>query len=225
MNYLPRQETWVRCLSQENALEVGSSLRYSYWDNSMEKGPWWATVHGVTKSQTWLKQLNMHTCNQVIVPSIWTSPNAVVQSLSHVTLFETPWTAVHQALLSFPLYQSLVKLMSIESVMPFNHLILCWTLLLLPSIFPNIRVFSNESVLCIRWPKYWSFSVSPSEDYSGLISFRIDWFDLLAVKRTLKSLLQHHSLKTWILRCSTFFMVQLSLDYIDLCQQSNLCTF
>ena len=130
-----------------------------------------------------------------------------------------------QASLFFTISQSLLKLLSIELVMSSNHLNLCHPLLLLPSIFPNIRVFSNESVLCIRWPKYWSFSVSPSEDYSGLISFRIDWFDLLAVKRTLKSLLQHHSLKTWILRCSTFFMVQLSLDYIDLCQQSNLCTF
>ena len=217
MNYLPRQETWVRCLGQENALEVGNSLQYSYQENPMDRGAWWAMVHGVTKSQTWLNRLNMRTCNQIIVPSIWTSPNAVVQSLSHVSLFATPWTAAHQASLSITNSRSLPKLMSIKSVMPFNHLILCWTLLL-PSIFPSIRVFSNESVLCIMWPKYWSFSfsISPSKDYSGLISFRIDWFDLLEVKGTLKSLLQHHSLKAWILRRSTFFKVQLSHPYMTI---------
>ena len=104
--------------------------------------------------------------------------------------------------------------MSIESVMPSNHLILCRPLLLLPSVFPSITVFSNESVLCIRWPQYWSFSISPSNEYSGLISFRIDWFDLLAVQETLKSLLQHHSLKASILRCSAFFMIQLSHPYM-----------
>ena len=106
--------------------------------------------------------------------------------------------------------------MSIESVMPSNHLILCHPLLFLPSIFPNIRVFSNESVLCIRWPKYWSFSfsISPSNEYSGLIAFRMDWLDLLAVQGTLKSLLQHHSSKALILRCSAFFIVQLSHPYM-----------
>ena len=111
---------------------------------------------------------------------------------------------------------SLLKLMSIESVMPCNHLILCRPLLLLPSIFPSIRVFSSESVLCIRWPKYWSFnfSISPSNDYSGLISFRIDWLDLLAVQGTLKSLLQHHTSKASILQCSAFFIVQLSHPYV-----------
>ena len=115
-----------------------------------------------------------------------------VQSLSHVQLFVTPWTAAHQASLSITNSRSLPKLMSIESVMPSNHLILCRPLLLLPSIFPSIRVFSNESVLRIRWPKYWSFSfsISPSNDYAGLISFRIDWFDLLVVQGTLKSLRQ-----------------------------------
>ena len=120
-----------------------------------------------------------------------------VQLLSHVRLFATPWTAVLQASLSTINCLSLLKLMSIESVMPFNHLILCHLLLLLPSIFPRIKVFSNESVLRIRWPKYWSFSfsISPSNEYSGLISFRIDWLDPLAVRGTLKSLLQHHSLK------------------------------
>ena len=128
----------------------------------------------------------------------------------------TLWTAACQASLSITNFQSLLKLMSIESVMPFNHLILCCPLLLLPSIFPTIRVFSNESVLHIRWPKYWSFniSISPSSEYSGLISFRMDWLDLLAVQGTLKSLLQHHSSKASILLCSAFFIVQLSHPYM-----------
>ena len=124
----------------------------------------------------------------------------------------TPWTAVCQASLSFTVSLSLLKLMSIESVMPSNHLILCRPLLLLPSTFHSIRVFSNESAVCIRWLKYWnfSFSISPSNEYSGLISFRIDWFDFLAVQGTLKSLLQYHSSKASILQYSAFFMVQLS---------------
>ena len=182
----------------------------------MDRGAWWAMVHGVTKSQTWLNRLNMRTCNQIIVPSIWTSPNAVVQSLSHVSLFATPWTTALQASLSITDSWSLLKVMSIESVMPSNHLILCHPLLLLPSIFPSIRVFSNESVLCIRWPKYWnfSFSISPSKDYSGLISFRMDWLNLLAVQGTLKSLLQHLKSKASVLRCSPFFIVQLSYPYM-----------
>ena len=127
----------------------------------------------------------------------------------------TPWIAAHQASLSTTNSQSLCKLMSIESVMPSNHFILCHPLLLLPSIFPSIRVFSNESVLLIRWPKYWSFSfsISPSNDYSGLISFRTDWFDFLAVQGTLKGLLQHHSSKASILQRSAFFIVQLSQSY------------
>ena len=127
-----------------------------------------------------------------------------VQSLGCVQLFATPWTAARQAFLSITNSQSLLKLMSIELVMTSNHLILCHPLLLLPSIFPSIRVFSNESVLHIRWPKYWSFSfsISPSNEYSGLISFRMDWLDLLAVQGTLKSLLQHHSSKASILWCS-----------------------
>ena len=122
----------------------------------------------------------------------------LVQSLSHVWLFVTPWTAAYQASLFITNSWSLLKLMSIESVMPSNHLNLCHPLLLLPSIFPSIWVFSNESALRIRWPKYWSFSfsISPSNEYSGLISFRMDWLDLLAVQGTLKSLLQYHSLKT-----------------------------
>ena len=135
-----------------------------------------------------------------------------VQLLSHVLLFVTPWTAACQASLSITNSQSLLKLMSIESVIPSNHLILCRPLLLLPSIFPTIRVFSNDSVLCIRWPKYWSFSfnISPSNEYSGLISLRMDWLDLLAVQGTLKSLPQHHSSKASILWHSAFFVVQLS---------------
>ena len=128
----------------------------------------------------------------------------------------TPWTAAQQASFSMTNSQSLLKLMSIESVMPSNHHILCRSLLFPPSIFPSIRVFSNESALCIRWPKYWSFSlsISPSNEYSGLISFRMDWLDLLAVQGTLKSLLQHHSSKASILWCSAFFMVQLSHPYM-----------
>ena len=136
-----------------------------------------------------------------------------VQSLSRVGLFVTPQTAAHQASLSITNSRSLLKLMSIESVMPSNHLILYCPLFLLPSIIPSIRVFSSESVLCIRWPKYWSFSfsISPSNEYSGLISFRMDWLDLRAVQGTLKSLLQHHNSKASILQCSAFFIVQLSI--------------
>ena len=130
--------------------------------------------------------------------------------LSRIQLFAPPWTAAHQASLSFTNSWSLLKLMSIESVISSDHLILCHTLLLLPSIFPSIRVFSNALALLIRWPKYWSFSISPSNKYSGLISFRMDWLDLLAVQGTLKSLLQHHSSKASVLQCSAFFMVQLT---------------
>ena len=128
----------------------------------------------------------------------------------------TPWTAAQQASLSITNSWSLLKLMSIELVMPSNHLVLCHPLLLLPSVFPSIRVFPNKSVLHIRWPKYWSFSfiISPSNEYSGLISFRMDQLDLLAVQGTLKNLLQHHSLKASILRCSPFFIVQLSHPYM-----------
>ena len=138
-----------------------------------------------------------------------------VQLLCRVQLFVTPWTAAHQPPLSITNSRSLLKLMSIESVMPSNCLILCRPLLLSLSIFPSIRVFSNESVLCIRWPKYWrfSFSISPSNEHPGLI-FRMDWLDLLAVQGILKSLLQHHCSKTSILRCSAFFTVQLSHPYM-----------
>ena len=139
---------------------------------------------------------------------------SLVQSLSRLRLFVTPWTAACQASLSFTNSRSLLKLISIKWVMPSNPLILCRPLLLPPSIFPSIRIFSNESVLRIRWPKYCSFSISSSNEYSGLISFRMDWFDLLAVEGTLKSLLQHHSSKASILSCSAFFIVQLSHPYM-----------
>ena len=151
--------------------------------------------------------------------ALWTLAllqHSSVQSLSHVWLFVTPWTAAHQASLSITDSWSLIKLMSIELVMPSNHLILCRPLLLPSSIFQSIRVFSNESVLHIRWPKYWrfSFSISPSSEYSGLISFGMHWLDLLAVQGTLKSLLQHHSSKASILWPSAFFIVQLSHPYM-----------
>ena len=143
-----------------------------------------------------------------------------VQSLSYVRLFATPWTAAHQASLSKTNSRSLLKLMSFESVMPSNHLILCHSLLLSPSIFPSIRVFSNESALHMRWPKYWSFSlnISPSNKHPGVISFRMDWLDLLAVQGTLKSLLQYHSLKASILWRSVFFIV-LSQPYMTTWKQ------
>ena len=147
------------------------------------------------------------------MPTTWTHfENTVVHLLSHVLLFATPWIVALQASLSSTISHSLLKF--IKSVMPFNRLILYRPLLLLPSIFPSIRVFSNESALCIRWPKYWSFSISPSNEYSELISFRVDWFDLLAVQGTFKSLFQHHNSKASILQCSAFFMVQLSYLYM-----------
>ena len=165
-----------------------------------------------------------------------------VQLLSCVRLFVTPWTVALQAFLSNTSSWSLLKLMSIQSVMPSNHLILCHPLLLLPSIFPSIRVFSNESVLHFRQSNYWSFSfhISPSSEYSGLISIRMDWLDLLAAHGTVKSLLQHHSSKASILRCSAFFTVQLSHPYMttgttialtrwtfvgNLSQLTHFCTF
>ena len=167
-----------------------------------------------------LAQTHVHWVSDAIQPSHPLSPTSPseeiqfssVQLLSRVWLFVTPWTAARQAYLSITNSWSLPKLMSIELVMPSNYFILCRPLLLLPSIFPSIKVFFNESVLHIRWPKYWSFSfsISPSNEYSGLISFRMDWLDLPAVQGTLKSLLQHHSSKASILQCSALFMVQLS---------------
>ena len=158
-------------------------------------------------------------CCYIIISSVQFSS---VQSLSHsviqsLHLFATPWTAACQASLSITNSQSPPKPMSIESMMPSNHLILCCPLLLLPSIFPSIRVFSNESALHIKWPEYWSFSfnISPSNEHPGLISFRMDWLDFLAVQGTLKSLLQHHSSKASILWRSDFFIVQLSHPYME----------
>ena len=147
---------------------------------------------------------------------LYISQLSSVQLLSRVRLFATPWIAAHQASLSITNSQSSLKFTSIESVMPSSHLILCHPLLLLPPIPPSIRVFSNESTLPMRWPKYWSFSFSiiPSKEHPGLISFRMDWLDLLAVQGTLKSLLQHHSSKASILQCSAFFTVQLSHPYM-----------
>ena len=143
---------------------------------------------------------------------------SLVQSLSRVRLFAAPWTAAHQASLSSTNSRSLLRLMSIKLVMPSNHLLPCRPLPILPSIFPSIRVFSNELALHIRWPKHWSFnfgiSIIPSNEYPGLISFQIDWFDLLAVQGTLKSLLQHHSSKASILRLSAFFTVQFPHPYM-----------
>ena len=163
----------------------------------------------------------------------------VVQLLNHVQLFPTPWTIAHQTPLSSTMSQSLFKFMTIKSVILSNHYILCHPLLLLPSIFPSIRLFSNESALGITWPKNQSFSISPSNEYSVLISFKIDWFDLLAVQGTVKSLLQHHNSKAQILQRSAFFMVQLSypgktihdywknhgFDCMDFCQQNDVSAF
>ena len=147
---------------------------------------------------------------------LYRSQFSLVQSLSRVRLFATPWIAARQASLSITISWSSVKPTSIEWVMPSSHLIFCCPLLLLPPIRPSIRVVSNESTLCIRWPKYWSFSLSiiPSKEHPGLISFRMDWLDILAVQGTLKSLLQHHSSKASILQCSAFFIVQLSHPYM-----------
>ena len=147
-----------------------------------------------------------------------------VQSLSRVRLFATPWIAARQAFLSITNSRSSLKFTSIESAMPSSHLILCRPLLLLPSIFPSIRVFSNESALCIRWPKYWSFSFSIilSKEHPGLVSFRMDWLDLLAVQGTLKSLLQHHSSNASVLQHSAFFTVQLSTSIHDYWKNHSL---
>ena len=165
-----------------------------------------STLSHLCFSQRWV-------CRHYSIPKM---PFSSVQSLSRVRVFATPWTEAGQASLSITSSWSLLKPMSIKLVMPSNRLTLCCPLLLPPSIFPSIRVFSNELVLCIRWPKCWSFnfSISPSNEYSGLISFRMGWLDLLAVQGTLKSLLQHHSSKALILLCSAFFIVQLSHPYM-----------
>ena len=163
-----------------------------------------------------LKKNDCCSCKSLCLKVVWCEPISLLQSFIRVWLFVTPWTAAYQASLSITNSWSPLKIMSIESVMPSNHLILCCSLLLPSLIIPSIRVFSNESLLCIRWPKYWSFSfsISPSNEYSGLISSRMDWLDLLVVQGALKSLLQHHSSKTSILWCSAFFIVQLSHPYM-----------
>ena len=166
----------------------------------------------VGHSKISMPRYKFFSCPQILPLS--SSPCIRVHSLSHVQLFATPWIAACKTSLSITNTQGLLKLMSIHSVMPSNHFILCCPLLLMPSIFPSIRVFSNESALCIRWYWSFSFSISPSNEYSGLISFRMDWLDLLAVQGTLKSLLQHHSSKASILRCSAFFTVHLSHPYM-----------
>ena len=187
-------ETQVQCLGQEDCLEKEMATHSSVlaW-----KIPWTKEPGSLQSMQS--KRIQFSS----------------LQSLSHVPLFETPWIAARQASLSITDSRSLLILKSIESVMPYNHLILCHHLLLPPSIFPSIRIFSNESVLRNRWPKYWSFSfsISPSHENSGLISFRMDWLDPFAVQGTPKSLLQHHSSKASVPRLSTFFIVQLSHPY------------
>ena len=178
----------------------GNPLQCSCLENPRDGGPWWAAVSGVTQSRTRLKRLSSSSSSS---KGTFAYISLLLFSCSCVRLFSTPQIAARQVSLSFTISRSLLKLMSIEPVMPYNYLILCRPLLLLPSIFPGIRVFSSESALSIRWPKYWSFSfsISLSTEYSGLISFRVDWFDLLAVQGTPKSLLRHHSLKASVLWC------------------------
>ena len=182
--------------------------------------PWTIQLMEFSRPEYWVGSLSVlqwifptQELNQGLLHSVQFS---TVQSLSHVQLFSTPRTTACQASLSITNSLSPPRPMSIELVMPSNHFILCHPLLLMPSTFPSIRIFSKESVLHIRWPKYWSFSfnISPSNEYPGLISFMMDWLDLLAVQGTLKSLLQNHSSKASILRCSAFFTVQLSHPYM-----------
>ena len=176
----------------------------------MDRGAWQATDHRIAQCQTRLKRRSRHTHTHIWKNRITLS----VQSHSHVQLFATPWTAAVQASMSITNSQSLSKPTPVESVMPSNHVILCHLLLLLP--LPNITIFSNESALCIRWPKYctFSFKISPINEHPGLISFRMDWLDILEVQGTLKSLLQHHSSKASTLRCLAFFIFQLSHPYM-----------
>ena len=171
----------------------------------MDWGACWATVHGVAKSQTWLRN-GAHI--------IYYSKMLLFICLVISNYLGPPWIAARWASLLFTISRSLLKLMSIESVMPPNHLILCCPLLLLPSIFPSIRIFSSELALHIRWPKYWNFSISPSNNIQSWVFFRSDWFDLLVFQGTLKSLLQHHSSKASIFRHSAFFMTQFSHPYM-----------
>ena len=181
------------------------ATRYSCLENPMDREDWWSIVYGVAKESDTTKPLNNY--SQYLGRDHYRGFFSSVQSLSHVLLFAIPWITAHQASLSITISQSSPKLTSIEPVMPSSHLILSCPLLLLPPIPPSIRIFSNESTLHMRWPKYWSFSFSnnPSKEIPGLISFRMHRLDLLAVQGTLKSLLQHHSSKASILQHSTFF--------------------
>ena len=224
--WLPARSTGGSAVSLGATLSLQSCLTLC---EPMDHSPTDSSVHGLLQAEYW-SGLPFPTPGDLPNPGIqpesltcpglaggffttsatWEEIPSVQFSRSFVSDSATPGIAAHQASLSITNSQSLLKFISIESVMPSNHLILCRPLLLLPSIFPSIRVFSKESVLCIRWPKFWSFSISPSNEYSGLISFRMDWFDLLAVQGALKSLLQHHSSKASILLRSAFFTVQLS---------------
>ena len=205
---------WVRPLGEDVPLEEGMPTHSSIlaWKLPWIEEPGELQSIGL-QSQTWLKWQHTHTPFFRFHVSAQLSSG---QSLSCVRLSVTPWTAARQASLSITSSRSPPKPRSTESVMPSNHLIPCCPLLFLPSIFPSIRVFSNESAVCIRWPKYWSFSlnISPSSEHPGLISYRMDWLDLLAVQGTLKSLLQHHSSKASVLWCPAFFIIQLSNPYI-----------
>ena len=208
----PSKFIWWNLIS--NVMEFGGEVNgrwFGYEGRALIKGIY-VLIKEAPESSLTLSMVSGHSKKTAIhrLGSRSSVHFSSVKSLSRVRLFVTPWTAASQASLSTTNSWRLPKIMSIESVIPSNHFILCCPLLLLPSIFPSIRVFSNESALCIRWPKYWSFSISPSNEYSGLISFRIEWFDLLVVQGTLKSLLQHHSSKASIVWHSAFFIVQLT---------------
>ena len=197
------------CLLPEEKLRVDSRQRYMTMQSSVFRQRRNFRNSEVFSSESFLCQSGIFLDGKAWSPVVI----VVVQTLSCVWLFATPWIVAHQAPLSFTISRSLLKLTSIESVMLSKHLILCYPLLLF-SIFASIRVFFNALALHIRWPKYWSFSISPSNEYSGLIPFRVDWFDLFAVQGTLKSLLKHHSLKAPVLLCLAFFMGQLSHPYM-----------
>ena len=213
MNSVPKNKCSVGEVVREYRLWIGWFAHGRHTFRWALHCPQILVIHGEFSPQSGSLQMSKHQKTQK--RHDWCNFSSV-QLLSHGRLFVTAWTAARQASLSITKSQSSLKLMSIESVMPSSHLILCRPLLFPPSVFPSIRVFLNESALSITWSKYWSFhfSNSPSNEYSGLISFRMDWLDLLAAKGTLKSLLQHHSSKASILWCSAFFIVQLSHQYM-----------
>ena len=213
------QETQVQALGWEDPLEKEMAIHSSTiaWKIPWTEEPGRLQSMGSQRvGHNWATSLSLSLYHYHRKLNKWSWQESVQVNCSAVPNSVTPRAVAQEASLFITNSQSLLKLMSVKSVMPSNHLILCHPLLLPPSIFPSIRVFSNESVLRIRWPKYWSFSfsISPSNEYSGLISFRIDWLDLLAVQGTLKSLLQHQSSKASILQCSAFFIVQLSLPFM-----------